>query len=191
MEMAFPSSDYYGGSVAIGLAPLRQSCIPYWNDDQDGLGAHFVPLRVLITPQLPRSVLGRRSIHPPIVQGALDVNHRFQPVLFTVWVLGFSGVGGWRGARFTPEFVYASVCIGSDGQPAASPFPSASPRTVRARFPSTRLSSGQIRRRSALSIALTSLPYVLVHLSPFAMWPAFPASDYYDDSVTMGLAPCR
>jgi len=89
MEMAFPSSDYYGGSVAIGLAPLRQSCIPYLNDDQDGLGAHFVPLRVLITPQLPRSVLGRRSIHPPIVQGALDVNHRFQPVLSTVWVLGF------------------------------------------------------------------------------------------------------
>src|SRR6516165_12659789 len=42
---AFPASDYYGGSVALGLAPLRQSRIPYWNDDQDGLGAHFVPLR--------------------------------------------------------------------------------------------------------------------------------------------------
>ena len=191
MEMAFPSSDYYGGSVAIGLAPLRQSCIPYLNDDQDGLGAHFVPLRVLITPQLPRSVLGRRSIHPPIVQGALDINHRFQPVLSTVWVLGFSGVGGWRGARFTPEFVYASVCIGSDGQPASSPFPSASPRTVRARFPSTRLSSGRILRRSAFDITSTWFLIVPVHLTRFAMWPAFPAADYYRVSVTMGLAPCR
>jgi hypothetical protein len=28
-------------------------------------------------------------------------------------------------------------------------------------------------------------------LSPFATWPAFPAFDYYGDSVTMGLAPGR
>ncbi len=28
-------------------------------------------------------------------------------------------------------------------------------------------------------------------LSPFALWPALPASDYYGDSVTMGLAPVR
>src|SRR4051812_25776802 len=28
-------------------------------------------------------------------------------------------------------------------------------------------------------------------LSPFAMWPALPASDYYGDSVTLGLAPVR
>ena len=28
-------------------------------------------------------------------------------------------------------------------------------------------------------------------LSPFAMWPALPTSDYYGDSVTMGLAPVR
>ena len=26
-------------------------------------------------------------------------------------------------------------------------------------------------------------------LSPFAMWTALPSSDYYGDSVTMGLAP--
>ena len=37
----------------------------------------------------------------------------------------------------------------------------------------------------------TSLPYVPVHLSPFAMWPAFPAADYYEDSVALGLAPGR
>src|SRR5262249_40261348 len=29
------------------------------------------------------------------------------------------------------------------------------------------------------------------HLAPFAMWPAFPASDYYGASVALGLAPCR
>ena len=28
-------------------------------------------------------------------------------------------------------------------------------------------------------------------LSPFALWRAFPTSDYYGDSVTMGLAPGR
>ena len=29
------------------------------------------------------------------------------------------------------------------------------------------------------------------YLPPFAMWPAFPASDYYGVSVAMGLAPFR
>ena len=28
-------------------------------------------------------------------------------------------------------------------------------------------------------------------LSPFATWPALPTSDYYGDSVTVGLAPVR
>ena len=28
-------------------------------------------------------------------------------------------------------------------------------------------------------------------LSPFAMWPALPAPDYYEDSVALGLAPVR
>jgi hypothetical protein len=28
-------------------------------------------------------------------------------------------------------------------------------------------------------------------LSPFALWPALPTSDYYGDSVTLGLAPVR
>jgi hypothetical protein len=57
------------------------------------------------------------------------------------------GVGGWRGTRFAPEFVYSSVCFRSVGQPAASPFPSAPPRTVLATFRSTRLSSGFILDR--------------------------------------------
>ena len=29
------------------------------------------------------------------------------------------------------------------------------------------------------------------NLSPFALWPALPTSDYYGDSVTLGLAPVR
>ena len=37
----------------------------------------------------------------------------------------------------------------------------------------------------------TSLPGVPAHLSPFAMWAAFPPPDYYDDSVALGLAPGR
>ena len=131
------------------------------------------------------------SLLPAGFLEALDVNHRIQVVPFTMWALDFSGVGGWRGARFTPEFVYASVCIGSDGQPASSPFPSASPRTVRARFPSTRLSSGRILGRSALDITSTLLLIVPAHLTHFAMYQVFPGSDYYGVSVTMGLAPCR
>ena len=34
-------------------------------------------------------------------------------------------------------------------------------------------------------------PYLLIDLSPFAMCPAFPDSDYYEDSVALGLAPGR
>jgi hypothetical protein len=34
-------------------------------------------------------------------------------------------------------------------------------------------------------------PLVPVRLSPFAMCPAFPDSDYYGDSVAIGLAPRR
>jgi hypothetical protein len=35
----------------------------------------------------------------------------------------------------------------------------------------------------------TLLLIVPIHLSPFAMCPAFPDSDYYGDSVAIGLAP--
>src|SRR5262245_37780705 len=31
----------------------------------------------------------------------------------------------------------------------------------------------------------------LTHLAPFAVWTAFPPSDYYGASVPMGLSPCR
>src|SRR4051812_34537677 len=42
---AFPSSDYYGASVALSLAAGRRSRVSCLNDVQDGLGALFVPLR--------------------------------------------------------------------------------------------------------------------------------------------------
>src|SRR5262249_9500729 len=101
------------------------------------------------------------------------------------------GVGGWRGTRFTPEFVYSSVCVSRDGQPASSPFPSAPPRTVLATFRSTRPSSTR-KSRDFGSWHLAYLrPLVPAYLSPFAMCSAFPISDYYEASVALGLAPRR
>ena len=44
MYQAFPGSDYYGASVALGVAPGRQSHVPCAVDVQDGLGASFVSL---------------------------------------------------------------------------------------------------------------------------------------------------
>ncbi len=44
---------------------------------------------------------------------------------------------------------------------------------------------------SAVCISHTSTPLPSDHLPPFAMWPAFPAADYYGGSVTLGLAPGR
>lgn len=45
MYRAFPGSDYYGVSVAIGLSPRRRSYVPHALDVQDGLGAPYVSLR--------------------------------------------------------------------------------------------------------------------------------------------------
>ena len=44
---------------------------------------------------------------------------------------------------------------------------------------------------SALRISRTSLRLHRSYLFPFAMWAASPPSDYYGNSVTMGLAPFR
>ena len=46
MWTAFPSADYCGGSVALGLAPRRQSRVPYvWDVDRVASGAPSVSLR--------------------------------------------------------------------------------------------------------------------------------------------------
>src|SRR5215467_2541201 len=67
---AFPASDYYGGSVAVGVAPFRRSRVPHAVDVQDGLGARFVSSRLLEATQRPgvlRLVTTRRepSVDPP------------------------------------------------------------------------------------------------------------------------------
>src|SRR6516165_2158365 len=73
------------------------------------------------------------------------------------------GVGGWRGTRFTPEFVYSSVCLRNDGQPASSPVPSAPPRTV--------LTSFQVHGSPAAGFREVSSRH-LAYLTPYSGPPA-------------------
>ena len=63
MRQAFPGSDYYGASVALGVAPGRRSRVPRAVDVQDGLGALFVPLWPLEAALLARSVSGWSDLH--------------------------------------------------------------------------------------------------------------------------------
>ena len=57
---ALPAADYYGGSVALGVAPFRRSRVPHAADVQDGLGALFVSLRLLeAVLRKPRSATAR------------------------------------------------------------------------------------------------------------------------------------
>ena len=56
------------------------------------------------------------------------------------------------------------------------------------RLPLSRMMASVV---SASRMSRTSTPLPSDHLTPFAMWPAFPASDYYGVSVAMGLAPGR
>jgi hypothetical protein len=56
MWTAFPSADYYGDSVPMRLAPVRESRVSYVVDVQVGLGALFVSLRSLEATLFPRSV---------------------------------------------------------------------------------------------------------------------------------------
>src|SRR5436305_7307145 len=58
---AFPPSDYYGASVALGLSAGRRSRVPCAVDIQVGLGALFVPLRSLQTTLLPGACPTNRS----------------------------------------------------------------------------------------------------------------------------------
>ena len=44
---------------------------------------------------------------------------------------------------------------------------------------------------SAFRIARTSTFGLSDHLSPFALWTVLPSSDYYEDSVALGLASVR
>jgi len=93
---AFPSSDYYGGSVALRLAPVRRSRISCSSDIQDGSRC---PVRVLQAPDgSPASVERvqsgaanpvRVSRSPPGILEAPDVSHRFRSAFFPNWTPGF------------------------------------------------------------------------------------------------------
>ena len=48
MWPAFPTADYYEGSVAVGLAPCRRSHVPGYELMQRDVGAPFGSLRSLI-----------------------------------------------------------------------------------------------------------------------------------------------
>ena len=91
-----------------------------------------------------------------------------------------------------PGFVnpFASAVTGNR----LRPFPSAPLRTARESFDLKRLASGPLmtpKTVSAFRISRTLTSGWSDHLSPFALWPAFPTPDYYGDSVTVGLAPVR
>ena len=56
------------------------------------------------------------------------------------------------------------------------------------RLPRSRMTPTMV---SACRISRTSPGWSSAHLSPFALWWALPTADYYEDSVTLGLAPRR
>ena len=84
---AFPPSDYYGASVALGVSPVRRSRVPCVVDVQVAVGARFVPLRSLETIPLPRACRRRRSFTSGEANTA--VNRCSRAVRLTGWALGF------------------------------------------------------------------------------------------------------
>jgi hypothetical protein len=93
-------------------------------------------------------------------------------------------VGGWRGTSYAGvrKPLRVTGCVLSHPPP-SEPRLQLSPHTA--------LQCPEVSGGSALAISATLFPTVPVHLSRFALWPAFPTSDYYRDSVAMGLAPVR
>ena len=83
-------------------------------------------------------ILGRtcdRPCEPACRRGRVeDEPHPWETLVLRQESTRCGGIGGWRGSRFMPGFVYLSVCDRSDGQPASRSFPTAFPRTVRATF---------------------------------------------------------
>src|SRR4051812_14194543 len=83
---AFPAADYYGGSVALGVAPFRRSRVPHAADVQDGLGALFVSSRLL------EAVLRNPGVRRPATGDA-----------------GRRRVRRWRGSDFRAGQRFSSV----------------------------------------------------------------------------------
>ena len=96
---AFPSSDYYGGSVALRLAPVRRSRLSCSSDVQDGCRC---PVRVLQAPDgSPASVERVQSgaanpvlvsRYPPGILEAPDVSHRFRSAFLQIGHWGSSSL---------------------------------------------------------------------------------------------------
>src|SRR6266849_1010468 len=102
----FPSSDYYGGSVALRLSPVRRSRVPCVADDQVAVGALFVFLRSLETIPLPQACRRRMTFTSG---GAITaVSRCSRAVNFTGWTLGFKQFSLHRGNR-------ASTGVGPSG----------------------------------------------------------------------------
>ena len=83
MRTAFPSSDYYGRSVTLGLAAFRRSRVPASRTSERDVGPSFVPFNGLIGRRPAGGDFGWRKPYrpippaPPIPAVAEDV--RFHP----------------------------------------------------------------------------------------------------------------
>jgi hypothetical protein len=94
---AFPDSDYYGASVAVGVSPVRRSRVPAIVDVQVAVGALFVSLRSLQTIPLPQACRRRRSFTSG---GAITaVSRCSRAESFTGWTLGFKQFSLHHGNR--------------------------------------------------------------------------------------------
>src|SRR5262249_12441717 len=85
-----PTSDYYGGSVALGRAPPRQSPISCLLDVQGGSRCPFRVLAVAQSNPPPPKAVHAGSSEIPVIWERLGVNHLAQSAFFTVWTLGFT-----------------------------------------------------------------------------------------------------
>src|SRR5689334_20541909 len=102
---AFPSSDYYGGSVALGLAPGRRSHIPRVSQmfERD-VGAPSVSLSRVV-PDRPRRGEFRRRRLCRLIPVASPVAAVARNVRLHRWRLGFGQCGSHRIARVLRDAV--------------------------------------------------------------------------------------
>src|SRR5579883_1344514 len=130
MYQAFPGSDYYGGSVAIGLSPRRRSRISCLSDVQDGCRCPFRILEVACcNPASSERVRNGdyQAIPLPafilcwMSRKLLDVNHRVQALLFRVWILGFMQCSIHHTVRASTGIQLGGFAVSSLSEHAAFP----------------------------------------------------------------------
>jgi hypothetical protein len=94
MGTAFPPADYYGGSVALGLAPRRRSRVPYvWDVDRVASGAQSVSLRSPYRDPVPSECLAEPGSTGSAFREHRGDSRRARPDTSTEWTLGFSQYG--------------------------------------------------------------------------------------------------